>query len=217
MFKKPLRVAAALTFVALIAAACSSGSATPSTTTVKSTGAASANSTSGGGSGTLAGSDTCKFNDYKYCYTETLQLTGAVQASGIDQAGEYSNTCQTWMADYANQNGGEVQLPQLILGTQGNTVELGGVTLEGWKGAGTYALQTSGSGTSSYVSLGGEGGVIANANATYTVIESPTSPQSVNVTVESDGSFNVAFQNLANSSNPSQLVSGEAQYTCKNA
>lgn len=166
---------------------------------------------------TLKGADTCQFHDYNYCYTETLQLTGAVKAHGSAKTAEFTGKCKSWMADYAKQNGAQVELPQIVLGKQGDVIDLGAVIWDGWKGPGTYPLDVSGGGTSSYVSLGDEGGITVNAKTTYTTVDNPTHPQKVNVTVKSDGSLAIVFQNLANGDDPSQVVSGSAQFMCKDA
>jgi hypothetical protein len=159
-------------------------------------------------------SNECTFHDFAYCYTQTVQVSGALRASATSKVAAFASgtTCQNWMSKFANENGGEVQLP-MASPPKGVSFD---AHLVGWTGPGTYQGQSSGQ--SSNGSSSGANGpsvtvVVSTADTNYGTAQ----PTSVTAVVKANRSFTISFREVANTNDPNQVVSGMATYTCQNA
>jgi hypothetical protein len=143
-------------------------------------------------------------------YTVTLTVTGDQHLHGTMQMSE-QYSCRQFLAKKA-AGGTEVPLPQIALNNFKDSFE---ASLEGWKGPGTYKLQSPHNNTS-FISVGNLGGVTVGRQNYSTPVQGETKPANVTAVVTANGAISITFSNLALNGQPSRTVSGHAQYSCKN-
>jgi hypothetical protein len=144
------------------------------------------------------------------CYTMTLTVTGDQSLHGTTQMSE-QYSCRQFLSKTA-AGGTEVPLPILSLN---NFKDHFNASLEGWKGPGTYNLQSPHNNTS-FISVGNRGGVTVGRLNYSTPVQGEKKPAKVTAVVTANGAVSITFSNLALNGHPSRTVSGHAQYSCKN-
>jgi len=136
----------------------------------------------------------------KSCYLITVTAAGARAFHGTDTVPN-STACPDVLAGKAGTNAGEVQLSAPVFLT--GPVAAFDVYLDRYHGPGVYSTASQDAsvmfliGSSEYSDSGAGSAVSARAGA--------------------DGSVSVVFTKLASSATPNATITGQAQFTCRNA
>ena len=144
------------------------------------------------------------------CYTMTLRVTGAQKVHGTTEMSE-GFSCRQYLSKTAG-GGTEVPLPTISLNGGKDTFS---ANLEGWKGPGTYKLQSAHN-NKSFLSVGGSDGLLVGQVNYSAPVQGATKPAKATAVVGANGDVSIAFSNLAAVGKPTRVISGEAQYSCKN-
>jgi hypothetical protein len=140
------------------------------------------------------------------CYTMTLTTSGAVTVRS-DSALPETAPCSRYLSSVAG-GGTEVPLPTLAFEDYRGQLS---VNLEGWKGPGTYPIETSAD----------EGGArhfavtFSLGSTSYGALEPKAKPATGSAVVRANGSVTVEFAGLTSYGHPSRTLAGVATYHCQ--
>lgn len=147
--------------------------------------------------------------DSKSCYTDTLTTWGGVRVHGSEGI-SFGVPCDRVLSSSRVETqvtGWLVFLPPLGFDRVRNTDRYGlAVTLDNWKGPGTYPVETSSNYKKPFMSM-----AVVVGGLNYESVPGISRGSAV---VRSDGSVSLAFSGLA-ALNTSQKVSGTALYSCR--